>query len=105
MQDALGLHPVQIHFAEQLSSTEAVRIAQAADQHAVWAQQIADGGALREEFGVREDLELGTGPAVRLEDRAHRGGRTAGHRGLFHNDLGACRHARDPARRRLHVAA
>ena len=77
-----------VEVGKDLLGGETLRSLQAADEDAVGLLKILHGGALSQELGVGEDLELDAGPGVRLENRSHALGRLAGHGGLLHNNLG-----------------
>lgn len=103
-QHTLLGHPPLVHLAEQLGSAVALCGVEAADQHTVGVEQVLHRRALRQELGVRQDLEGRAGLAVRLENRAHRRRGAARHRRLLHNDFGRLRDGRNAPRGRLDVA-
>ena len=71
----------------------------AADDDAVWVEEVVDGGALAQEFGVRGNGDVVTTEGL-LDDprRAHR------HRRLVHHDRLRRKHGRDGRRRLADVA-
>lgn len=102
--DAVLGHPVAVDVAEGLLGGFALGGLEGADEDAVGAEQVGDGGALGQELGVAEDVEAAAGAGVGFEDGAHGLGGAARDGGLLDDDLGGGGHGGDVAGGQLDVA-
>lgn len=87
--DTVWRNPVSVDISKSPLSSNAFRSLKSSNQDTIGVQQILDGCALCQEFGVGTDIEANAGSGVSLQDSTHALSSTARNSRLLNNDLGA----------------
>lgn len=95
--------PVGIDLSEGCTGVNTLGGLQRTDQNSIRAEEIADGGALSQEFRIGQNIESGVWLGVGLQNRPHGLGRATRDSRLLDNDLGRSGNGRDSASCELNV--